>query len=123
MQLRTYTNLWNVEKRLYKIYDWALPYPVSVKQLGFALGSGIPWIWLLNMLGVSGPTWLWLYIAVPLGVTMMANRPVAEGKTATSWLGSQLKFHFGPKTYTGLSPELYEPGTQTHVSGKAWSRL
>lgn len=123
MQLRTYTNLWNTEKRLYKIYDWTLPYAVSLRQLGLFFGSAIPWFFLVSKLSpFHGPSAGALYLIVPAAVTYFGDRPVAEGKTAPAWVASQVKFLFRPRVHVGLAAEKYEPGTETYLVGKAWTR-
>ena len=33
MELPTYTNIWRIEKRLYKLYDFRLPMPLPVGQI------------------------------------------------------------------------------------------
>ena len=38
MELLTYTSIWRIEKRLYKLYDFFLPMPLPVGQIAvFAL--------------------------------------------------------------------------------------
>ena len=32
MELPTYTSIWRIEKRLYKLYDFRLPMPLPVGQ-------------------------------------------------------------------------------------------
>jgi hypothetical protein len=128
MQLRTYTGLWNVEKRLYKFYDISLPYPVSVKQLGLLIGSAVPWLIFMKTLNsltgfASGPSWTVLWIAPPIAVMIYANRPIAEGKTLTTFLSSQIKFYLSPRVFTALRPEKHKPQSKTFVDGKAWRRL
>ena len=33
MELPTYTGIWRIEKRLYKLYDFRLPMPLPVGQI------------------------------------------------------------------------------------------
>jgi len=33
VELPTYTSIWRIEKRLYKLYDFRLPMPVPVGQI------------------------------------------------------------------------------------------
>jgi hypothetical protein len=105
MQLRTYTGLWGVEKRLYKFYDIALPYPVSVKQLGIFLVSGVTWLGLMTLFQVPfDPPWNVVWLAPPFLITYYANRPVAEGKSLADFVISQVKYFAGDKVYTALAP-------------------
>lgn len=105
MDLRTHTSLWRMEKRLYKFYDISLPYPVSIRQIGFFFGTLIPWLFLMNLLGVPfKPPWNALWLAPPFAAAWAANRPVAEGKTLFAYVWSQITFFFGHREYSHLSP-------------------
>ena len=41
MGLPTYTNIWRIEKRLYKLYDFRLPAPLPITWIVFLPGSRI----------------------------------------------------------------------------------
>ena len=41
MELPTYTNIWKIEKRLYKLYDFRLPMPLPVGQLATFLAIAV----------------------------------------------------------------------------------
>ena len=93
MELNTYTSLWNVERKLYKLYDWTLPVPVGFRQLGVGGGFGLIWMVLLNKLGVPfGSPWHVLYLGPPGVGAWLAGKPVAEGKTLSSLVLSQLRY-------------------------------
>ena len=123
-ELRTYTSLWGMEKRLYKFYDINLPYPVSVKQIGFFLGTLAPWVFLLNLIGVpfSNP-WYVVWIVPPFAVAYYANRPVAEGKQLFDYILSQVGYVIKGRQYNGLKPAVGSSKTKTtyQVQCLAWS--
>lgn len=121
MQLRTFTSLWKVERRLYKFYDIALPYPVSLKQLGIFLGVGVPWVALLAIVGFPLETpWHVVWIAPPVVATIVGNRPVAEGKTLWQWLRTQIGFVFTARDLARLAPA---PAPRSHrVTARTWAR-
>jgi hypothetical protein len=105
MQLRTYTGLWGVEKRLYKIYDISLPYPVSLKQLGIFLVTAVAWWLLLGFVSLPfAAPWHAVWIVPPFAFTWLANQPVAEGKTLTDFLYSNSKFYLQSRNYADLAP-------------------
>lgn len=123
MQLRTYTGLWGVEKRLYKFYDIALPYPVSVKQLGIFVISALSWWGLMALFQVPfDPPWNVVWLAPPVIITIYGNRPVAEGKTFADFAISQLKYFFGEKALTALEPAPATLEKRTFFA-KTWRRL
>jgi hypothetical protein len=110
MQLRTYTGLWGVEKRLYKIYDISLPYPVSLKQLGIFLVSAVVWWLLLSLFGVPfAAPWHAIWLVPPFVFAWLANQPVAEGKTLTDFLLSNIKFYMKSRTYADFTAVSAKP--------------
>lgn len=124
MQLRTYTGLWNVEKKLYKFYDINLPYPVSVKQLGIFVTALLPWTFLMNLLHVPfAPPWHLVWLAPPVLFMIYANRPIAEGKTLTDFVISQVKFFVSPRIYVGFRPQRANMDKVIAIEAKAWTRL
>ncbi|WP_051415416.1 TcpE family conjugal transfer membrane protein [Nocardiopsis sp. CNT312] len=124
MDLPTYTNIWRIEKRLYKLYDFRLPMPLPVGTFGVALGVFALWVVLLSVLNAPftfGNGWhLVLWVVPPGVITVLATRPVIEGKRLTELLISQARFLTEARVYTRLAPE-YEPG-QVRVAVRVWHR-
>ena len=121
MQLRTYTGLWKVEKRLYKFYDIALPYPVSIKQVGVFIAAVIPWFMLMSLFRVplGTPIGFLVWVAPPIAVAWYSNRPIAEGKGLWDYGLSQVRYFFGPKSYAALTPIPPKPQAR-HLRGEVW---
>ncbi|MGI8330678.1 TcpE family conjugal transfer membrane protein [Actinomadura scrupuli] len=122
MDLPTYTNIWRIEKRLYKLYDLRLPMPLPLVQIGVFLGVFVPWIVLLKVIGIPfrGGWILPLYIVPPFVLTWMATRPVIEGKRLTELLLSQSRYLVEPRTWCRLTP-IREP-REVVVVVKVWRR-
>ena len=124
MDLPTYTNIWRIEKRLYKLYDFRLPMPLPVATFGVALGVFVLWAVLLNILNAPfdfGNGWhLVLWVVPPGVITVLATRPVIEGKRLTELLLSQVRFFTEARVYTRMAPE-YEP-SEVRVSVRVWHR-
>ncbi|MDA2809442.1 TcpE family conjugal transfer membrane protein [Nocardiopsis sp. RSe5-2] len=121
MDLPTYTNIWRIEKRLYKLYDFRLPQPLSVVTLGVFLGVLAVWTLLMSLLNVPLRTpWHVLWIVPPLIITFLATRPVIEGKRLTELLLSQIRFLAEARVYTRLAPE-HEPA-EVRVEVRVWHR-
>ncbi|MEV6031253.1 TcpE family conjugal transfer membrane protein [Nonomuraea sp. NPDC052116] len=119
MDLPTYTNIWRIEKRLYKLYDLRLPMPLPIVWIGVFVGVFVPWSLLLVLVGVPVEMpWHVLYLVPPGIVTWLSTRPVIEGKRLTELLESQLRYLGQPKAWYRLAP-MSEPETIT-FSGRVW---
>ncbi len=99
MIVRTYTNMWNEEKKLYAIYDVTLPTPVSFKQIGLFVIGAVVWVPLMLLLGVpiSHPIGLTAWIIPPLGIAVLGNQQVLQGKTIFQFAKSWVSFLFEPR--------------------------
>ncbi|MEV4577310.1 TcpE family conjugal transfer membrane protein [Nonomuraea jabiensis] len=119
MDLPTYTNIWRIEKRLYKLYDLRLPMPLPIVWIGVFVGVFVPWSLLLVLVGVPVEMpWHVLYLVPPGIVTWLSTRPVIEGKRLTELLESQLRYLGQPKAWYRLAP-MSEPETVT-FSARVW---
>ncbi|WP_131761427.1 conjugal transfer protein, partial [Actinomadura fibrosa] len=121
MDLPTYTNIWRIEKRLYKLYDLRLPMPLPLVQIGVFAGVFVPWILLLKVAGIPFESpWHVLYIVPPGVLTWLATRPVIEGKRLTELLLSQSRYLAEPRTWCRLTP-IREP-REVVVVARVWRR-
>ncbi|WP_030165208.1 TcpE family conjugal transfer membrane protein [Spirillospora albida] len=121
MDLPTYTNIWRIEKRLYKLYDLRLPMPLPLVQIGVFLGVFVPWIVLMRLVGLPFESpWHVLYVVPPGVLTWLATRPVIEGKRLTELLLSQGRFLAEPRTWCRLTP-IREP-REVVVVARVWRR-
>jgi len=105
VELPTYTNIWKIEKRLYKLYDFRLPMPLPVGQVVAFLAIAVPYTLILTTAGMPfSHTWLWLYILPPGVLAWLVTRPVLEGKRLPELLVSQLRYLTEPRTWCRLAP-------------------
>ncbi|MEU4406637.1 TcpE family conjugal transfer membrane protein [Streptosporangium sp. NPDC023963] len=119
MDLPTYTNIWRIEKRLYKLYDLRLPMPLPIVWIGGFVGVLAPWSLLLYLLGLPfAAPWHVLYLVPPGIVTWLSTRPVIESKRLTELLQSQARYVGEPRTWCRMAP-LSEPAEVT-LSGRIW---
>ncbi|WP_246091061.1 conjugal transfer protein, partial [Nonomuraea deserti] len=119
MDLPTYTNIWRIEKRLYKLYDLRLPMPLPIVWIGVFVGVFVPWSLLLVLVGVPlEMPWHVLFLVPPGIVTWLSTRPVIEGKRLTELLESQLRYLGQPRAWYRLAPGA-EPETIT-FSARVW---
>ncbi|MGD0687476.1 MAG: conjugal transfer protein, partial [Streptosporangiaceae bacterium] len=105
MDLPTYTNIWRIEKRLYKLYDFRLPMPLPVGLIGVFTAIVVPYVVILTVLGLSfGHTSFWLYVLPPGVLAWLATRPVLESKRLPELIASQLRYLGEPRTWCRLAP-------------------
>ncbi len=105
MDLPTYTNIWRIEKRLYKLYDFRLPMPLPVGQMAVFLAIAVPYIGLLALIGLPfSHTLLWLYVLPPGVLAWLTTRPVLEGKRLPELALSQLRYLVEPRTWCRMTP-------------------
>jgi MinD-like ATPase involved in chromosome partitioning or flagellar assembly len=105
VDLPTYTNIWRIEKRLYKLYDFRLPMPLPVGLIGVFTAIVVPYVVILTVLGLSfGHTSFWLYVLPPGVLAWLATRPVLESKRLPELIASQLRYLGEPRTWCRLAP-------------------
>jgi len=105
VDLPTYTSIWRIEKRLYKLYDFRLPMPVPVGQIAVFAAITVPYVIILTVLGLPfSHTLFWLYVLPPGLLTWLATRPVLESKRLPELIISQVRYLGEPSTWCRMSP-------------------
>ena len=121
MDLPTYTSIWRIEKRLYKLYDFRLPMPVPVGQIAVFAAITVPYVIILTVLGLPfSHTLFWLYVLPPGVLTWLATRPVLESKRLPELVISQVRYLGEPGTWCRMNP-LAEKD-EIVVVGRVWRR-
>ncbi len=119
MDLPTYTNIWRIEKRLYKLYDFRLPAPLPINWIAVFAGITIPYIVLLVAIGLPfNHTLVWLYVLPPGVLTWLITRPVIENKRLPELLESQARYLTEPRVWVRLAP--LSEKDQVVVTAKVW---
>ena len=119
MDLPTYTNIWRIEKRLYKLYDFRLPMPLPVGQITVFAAIALPYVVLLTLLNVPlSHSLVWLYVLPPGLVTWLVTRPVLEGKRLPELVRSQVRYLAEPRVWCRMAP-LAESDLIV-VTGRVW---
>ncbi|MGV9777783.1 TcpE family conjugal transfer membrane protein, partial [Streptosporangium sp. NPDC003464] len=119
MDLPTYTNIWRIEKRLYKLYDLRLPMPLPIVWIGVFVGVVVPWSLVLYLLGLPfDAPWHVVYLVPPGIVTWLSTRPVIESKRLTELLQSQVRYVGEPRTWCRMAPTA-EP-SEISLTGRVW---
>ena len=121
MELPTYTSIWRIEKRLYKLYDFRLPMPLPVGQIAVFTAVTVPYVVLLTLFGLPfNHSLFWLYVLPPGLLTWLATRPVLESKRLPELLISQARYLGEPSTWCRMAP-LAEKD-QVMMFGRVWRR-
>ena len=98
MDLPTYTRVFTIERRLYRIFDFELPVPVSATQLGAFVVSTIFVLIVGSMLGIPlTPLTLAPHLGLAAVAAWLMCQPIAERKRPHQWLASQVRFLTEPK--------------------------
>jgi len=109
-KLKSYTRIWSVEKVIYAINDFRLPFPVTFNQMAWFVLS----LLLVMLLGNLPPLSLingalLKYVGIPVGLTWFMSQKTFDGKKPYSFLKSVLSYFFRSKvTYAGKPIKLQQ---------------
>lgn len=97
-----------MEKVIYAINDFRLPFPVTFTQMTWFVLSLMVVILLGNLPPLSMIDGALLkYVGVPVGLTLFMSKKSFDGKKPYGFLKSVLTYYFRPKvTYTGKAVKL-----------------
>jgi MinD-like ATPase involved in chromosome partitioning or flagellar assembly len=105
VDLPTYTSIWRIEKRLYKLYDFRLPMPLPIGQVAVFAAVAVPYVVVLTVLGLPfNHTLIWLYVLPPGVATWLVTRPVLESKRLPELIKSQLRYLSEPRVLCRMAP-------------------
>ena len=121
MDLPTYTNIWRIEKRLYKLYDFRLPAPLPITWIGVFVGITVPYVVFLIAIGLPfNHNLVWLYVLPPGVLTWLTTRPVIESKRLPELVSSQLRYVAEPRTWCRMAP--FAEKDDILVTARVWHR-
>jgi TcpE family len=119
VDLPTYTNIWRIEKRLYKLYDFRLPAPLPITWIGVFVGITVPYVLFLIAVGLPfNHNLVWLYILPPGVLTWLTTRPVIESKRLPELVSSQIRYVAEPRTWCRMAP--FAEKDEIVVSARVW---
>ncbi len=97
-KLKSYSNIWKVEKIMYSFNDFELPFPVTFNQLAWFVVS---FLFMLNFGGFIPDKGI-RYVGVPIGVTLFMSKLTFDGKKPYRYLCSLFQYAIRAKvTYAG----------------------
>jgi MinD-like ATPase involved in chromosome partitioning or flagellar assembly len=121
VDLPTYTNIWRIEKRLYKLYDFRLPAPLPITWIAVFAGITVPYVVFLVAIGLPfNHDLVWLYVLPPGLLTWLTTRPVIENKRLPELVSSQLRYLAEPKTWCRMAP--FAEKDHITLSARVWHR-
>ena len=121
MDLPTYTNIWRIEKRLYKLYDFRLPAPLPITWIAVFTGITVPYVVFLIAIGLPfNHNLVWLYVLPPGVLTWLTTRPVIESKRLPELVSSQLRYIAEPRTWCRMAP--FAEKDDIFVSARVWHK-
>ena len=119
MDLPTYTNIWRIEKRLYKLYDFRLPAPLPITWIAVFTGITVPYVFFLIAVGLPfNHNLVWLYVLPPGVLTWLCTRPVIESKRLPELVTSQVRYVAEPRTWCRMAP--FAEKDDILVSARVW---
>lgn len=97
-KLKSYTSIWSVEKVIYAINDFKLPFPITFSQMAWFVGS----LFLVMMLSDLPPLSfidgaLLKYIGIPVGITWFMSQKTFDGKKPYRFIQTILIYFLRPK--------------------------
>lgn len=107
-KIRSYTSIWSVEKVLYSINDFKLPFPITFTQMTWFVLS----LFLVILFGDLPPRSLMdgaflKYFGIPFALTWFLCQKTFDGKKPYGFLKSVIAYLIRPKrTYAGKTVKL-----------------
>ena len=107
-KIRSSTSIWSVEKVLYSINDFKLPFPITFTQMTWFVVSLFAVMLLGNVPPLSMIDGAFLkYFGIPLALTWFMCQKTFDGKKPYGFLKSVIAYLVRPKlTYAGKTVKL-----------------
>lgn len=108
-KIKSYTGIWSVEKVLYSINDFQLPFPVTFTQMTWFVMTLFAVMLLSEVPPLSIIDGAFLkYLGIPVAVTWFMSQKTFDGKKPYGFLKSLFLFTLRPKvTYAGKAVKLH----------------
>lgn len=107
-KIRSYTSIWTVEKVLYSIQDFKLPFPITFTQMTWFVFSLVVVMLFGNVFPLSLLEGAFLkYFGIPIALTLLMCQKTFDGKKPYGFLKSVFAYLLRPKrTYAGKTVKL-----------------
>ena len=117
-KIKSYTSIWSVEKVIYAINDFQLPFPLTFSQMAWFVVS----LFVVILFGELPPfnmiDGVFLkYFGIPVAFTWFVSQKTFDGKKPFVFLKSAVTFALRPKvTYAGKAIRLKNQKFNTSVT-------
>ncbi|EIT2192145.1 conjugal transfer protein [Enterococcus faecalis] len=117
-KLKSYTSIWAVEKVIYAINDFQLPFPVTFSQMAWFVLTLLAMILFGNLTPLVFIQGAFLkYLAIPACVTWFMSKKTFDGKHPYGFLRSVILYLVRPKvTYAGKKVTLNKQKVQLEIT-------
>lgn len=107
-KIRSYTGIWSVEKVIYAINDFSLPFPITFTQMAWFVMTLFTVLLLGNLPPLSFIDGAFLkYFGIPIAATWFMSQKTFDGKKPYGFLKSVFAYAARPKvTYAGKAVSL-----------------
>lgn len=127
IEIKTYTNVWNADRKIYRFQDLNLPMPISFKQIGLFFVGGILWFPIAFFVLPLSVTSAWGFILIfgpPVALAVLGDKPIFGGKTITQAATSEIRFWFESKFLKDYEPANPKKEESVYaVSHQVWHSL
>ena len=108
-KVKSYTGIWNVEKVLYSINDFNLPFPITFSQMAWFVLTEFIIIFFADLPPLNMIEGAFLkYFGIPVALTWFMSQKTFDGKKPYSFLKSMVTYAMRPKvTYAGKAVKLH----------------
>lgn len=117
-KIKSYTGIWNVEKVLYSINDFNLPFPITFTQMAWFVMTEFTIILFENLPPLNMIEGAFLkYLGIPVALTWFVSQKTFDGKKPYSFLKSIVAYAMRPKlTYAGKAVKLHKQSVNEAIT-------
>ena len=109
-KIKSYTSIWSVEKVIYAINDFQLPFPLTFSQMAWFVVS----LFVVILFGELPPFNMidgafLKYFGIPVAFTWFVSQKTFDGKKPYSYIKTMVLYALRPKvTYAGKAVNLHK---------------
>lgn len=117
-KIKSYTSIWAVEKVIYAINDFQLPFPVTFSQMAWFVLTLLIMIVFGNVPPLSLIQGAFLkYLGVPIAITWFMSKKTFDGKRPYGFLRSVILYVFrAKKTFAGKKIKMKKVNNQSEIT-------